>query len=49
MRPLKITPDFVSTADGSVFMELGGTRVLCTAQDHQRGARRGGVVAVPVG
>lgn len=32
MRPLKITPDFVSTADGSVFMELGGTRVLCAAQ-----------------
>jgi ribonuclease PH len=32
MRPLKITPDFVSTADGSVFMELGGTRVLCSAQ-----------------
>jgi ribonuclease PH len=32
MRALKITPDFVSTADGSVFMELGGTRVLCSAQ-----------------
>jgi ribonuclease PH len=32
MRPLKITPDFVTTADGSVFMELGGTRVLCSAQ-----------------
>lgn len=32
MRPLRITPDFVSTADGSVFMELGGTRVLCSAQ-----------------
>jgi ribonuclease PH len=32
MRPLKITPDFVGTADGSVFMELGGTRVLCSAQ-----------------
>lgn len=32
IRPLKITPDFVSTADGSVFMELGGTRVLCSAQ-----------------
>ena len=32
LRPLKITPDFVSTADGSVFMELGGTRVLCSAQ-----------------
>ncbi len=32
IRPLKITPDFVSTADGSVFMELGNTRVLCTCQ-----------------
>jgi ribonuclease PH len=32
IRPLKITPDFVGTADGSVFMELGGTRVLCAAQ-----------------
>lgn len=32
MRELKITPDFVRTADGSVFMELGGTRVLCSAQ-----------------
>lgn len=32
LRDLKITPDFVSTADGSVFVELGGTRVLCSAQ-----------------
>jgi ribonuclease PH len=32
LRPLKITPGFVSTADGSVFIELGGTRVLCSAQ-----------------
>jgi ribonuclease PH len=32
LRPLKITPDFVSTASGSVFMELGGTRVLCCVQ-----------------
>jgi ribonuclease PH len=32
IRALKITPDFVRTADGSVFMELGGTRVLCSAQ-----------------
>ncbi len=32
LRPLKMTPGFVSTADGSVFMELGGTRVLCSAQ-----------------
>lgn len=32
IRPLKITADFVSTADGSVLIELGGTRVLCSAQ-----------------
>ncbi len=32
MRSLEITPDFVRTADGSVFLELGGTRVLCSAQ-----------------
>jgi len=32
LRDLKITPDFVSTAHGSVFVELGGTRVLCSAQ-----------------
>ena len=38
LRPLKMTPDFVSTADGSVFMELGGTRVLCSAQVVQRRA-----------
>ncbi|OFW58134.1 MAG: ribonuclease PH [Actinobacteria bacterium RBG_16_64_13] len=44
MRPLKITPDFVGTADGSVFMELGGTRVLCSAQvvNGVPGWRRGG-------
>ena len=32
LRPLKLTPDFVGSADGSVFIELGSTRVLCTAQ-----------------
>jgi len=32
LRSLKITPDFVRTADGSAFLELGGTRVLCAAQ-----------------
>src|SRR5260370_40762740 len=35
MRPLKITPDFISTAEGSVLIELGNTRVICTATvDH---------------
>jgi len=28
---LKITPDFISTAEGSVLIELGNTRVICTA------------------
>jgi ribonuclease PH len=31
MRALKITPDFISTAEGSVLIELGKTRVICTA------------------
>ena len=31
MRALKITPDFISTAEGSVLIELGNTRVICTA------------------
>jgi ribonuclease PH len=28
---LKITPDFISQAEGSVLIELGKTRVICTA------------------
>jgi ribonuclease PH len=31
LRPVKITPSFVRTADGSCLIELGGTRVICTA------------------
>ncbi len=31
LRTLKVTPDFVRSADGSVLFELGGTRVLCAA------------------
>ena len=31
LRPVKITPDFISTAEGSVLIELGKTRVICTA------------------
>jgi ribonuclease PH len=31
MRPVKITADFVSTAEGSVLIEVGNTRVICTA------------------
>jgi ribonuclease PH len=31
MRPVKILPDYVGTAEGSVLIELGNTRVICTA------------------
>ena len=31
MRPVKITPDFVPVAEGSVLIEIGQTRVICTA------------------
>ena len=31
LRPVRITPDFVRKADGSCLIELGGTRVICTA------------------
>jgi ribonuclease PH len=31
LRPLKITTDYLLTAEGSVLIELGNTRVLCTA------------------
>ncbi len=31
MRPVKIEPDFISTAEGSCLIEVGNTRVICTA------------------
>lgn len=31
LRPVRITPGYVSTAEGSVLMETGFTRVLCNA------------------
>src|SRR5271155_4511787 len=31
MRPVNIIPDFISTAEGSCLIELGNTRVICTA------------------
>ena len=31
MRPVKIVPDYLSTAEGSALIEVGNTRVLCTA------------------
>src|SRR5271170_1355253 len=31
LRPVKLTPDFISSAEGSVLIETGGTRVIVTA------------------
>lgn len=31
LRPLRLTPNFVQTAEGSVLIEVGATRVLCNA------------------
>jgi ribonuclease PH len=31
LRPVTITPDFINTAEGSALIEVGNTRVICTA------------------
>jgi ribonuclease PH len=31
LRPVKMTPDFIPSAEGSVLIEMGGTRVIVTA------------------
>src|SRR5580692_9650683 len=31
LRPVSITPDYIKTAEGSVLIEVGNTRVICTA------------------
>ncbi len=36
IRPLKITRDFISSAKGSALIEMGNTRVLCTASLEDR-------------
>src|ERR1700728_41209 len=43
MRPVKITPDYLVTAEGSVLIEAGNTRVLCAAtiEDSVPGFLRG--------
>src|ERR1700750_2057406 len=35
LRPVSLTPDFVATAEGSVLISLGHTRVLCNATIEQ--------------
>ena len=36
LRNVKITRDFISTAEGSVLIELGKTRVICTATVEEK-------------
>ncbi len=31
LRPVVLTPEFISTAEGSVLIAVGNTRVICTA------------------
>jgi ribonuclease PH len=31
LRPVKMVPDFITSAEGSVLIEVGNTRVICTA------------------
>src|SRR5579884_2726038 len=51
MRPVKITPDYLMTAEGSALIEVGNTRVLCAASVEDtvppflRGSGKGWVTA----
>ena len=51
LRPIRLTPNFVATAEGSVLIETGNTRVLCNASIEQgvpawlRNSGRGWVTA----
>ncbi|MGC2163450.1 MAG: ribonuclease PH, partial [Silvibacterium sp.] len=35
LRAVRLTPNFVATAEGSVLIEVGNTRVLCNATVEQ--------------
>jgi len=51
MRPVKVTTDYLLTAEGSALIEVGNTRVLCTASiedtvpNFLRGSGKGWVTA----
>ena len=36
VRPVKITRNFIKHAEGSVLMEMGGTKVICTASVEEK-------------
>ena len=51
LRPVNIIPDFISTAEGSALIEVGNTRVICTASVEEnvpsflKGAGKGWITA----
>src|SRR6202049_2877333 len=51
VRPVNIIPDFISTAEGSALVEVGNTRVICTASIEEsvpgflKGAGKGWITA----
>jgi ribonuclease PH len=51
LRPVTITPDYIATAEGSVLIQVGNTRVICTASIEEtvpaflRNSGRGWVTA----
>lgn len=51
MRPVRITPEYIATAEGSALIEVGNTRVICTASVEEsvpaflRNSGRGWVTA----
>lgn len=55
LRPVQITPNFMSNAEGSALIEMGNTRVICSASveeklpPHLRGQRTEGWVTAEYG
>ena len=51
LRPVQITPDFIPHAEGSVLIEIGRTRVICTASVEEsvplfmRGTNKGWITS----
>jgi len=51
MRPVKVTPEYLLTPEGSALIEVGNTRVLCTASVEEsvppflRGSGKGWITA----
>jgi ribonuclease PH len=54
MRPVNIIPEFISTAEGSALIEVGNTRVICTASIEEsvpgfmKGTGKGWITAAPL-